>query len=126
VGGLWDYRDSVWDYRERTWTLDSELVGYAVRVADGRLGTVVHASNAASAAYVVVEVPGGRGMRLVPAGAVTRLCHDQRFIELDLTTVQLENAPTYERKPWDDALRGDHEGYFTSCLPTSGRRLDPR
>lgn len=115
--GLWDYRDSVWDYRESTWTLDGDLVGYEVMASDGHLGTVVRASSSSAAAYLVVDVvvdpaSAGAGLRLVPAGAVASMNHDDRTVRIDLTGVEVTAAPPYEGE-LDGALRAEHDDYFS-------------
>jgi hypothetical protein len=118
-GGLWDYRDSVWEYRESTWTLDSDLVGYEVAVADDRVGRVVRASSSSSAAYLVVDAaPVVEGLRLVPARAVTSMRHDDRTVRIDVTRSQLAAAPAFEGGRLDDAARAAHEDYFSRLLPT--------
>lgn len=118
--GLWDYRGSVWDYRESTWTLDRDLVGYQVMASDGPLGTVVRASSSTAAAYLVVDVVidvvidaarAGAGLRLVPAGAVASMNHEDRTVRIDLTGVEVTAAPPYEDE-LDGALRAEHDDYF--------------
>ncbi|WP_416952905.1 hypothetical protein ACNKF0_13630 [Nocardioides sp. T5] len=111
--GLWDYRDSVWDYRESTWTLDADLVGYEVVASDGHLGTVVRASSSSAAAYLAVDAArAGAGLRLVPAGAVASMDHDDRTVRIDLTVVQVAAAPAYEEA--DGAVRAEHHDYFST------------
>jgi hypothetical protein len=112
-GGMWDYRCSVWDYRESTWTLDSDLVGYGVEAPDGNLGTVVRACSTSAAAYLVVDAaPTVAGLRLVPAGAVVSMDHDDRTVRIDLTGVQVVAAPVYEDQ-LDGAVRAEHRDYFS-------------
>jgi hypothetical protein len=112
--GLWDYRGSVWDYREWTWTLDRDLVGYEVEATDGRLGTVVRASSSSAAAYLVVDAaPVVSGLRLVPARLVASMRHDDRTVQVDLRRVQLAAAPAYEAEQVDDAVRAEHDDYFS-------------
>ena len=131
--GLWDYRDSVWEYRESTWTLDGDLVGYEVVATDGRLGTVVRASSSSAAAHLVVDVVvdaarAGAGLRIVPAGAVASMDHEDRTVRIDLTGVEVTAAPPFEHE-LDGALRAEHDDYFagldlrrpTRARPRSGR-----
>ena len=117
-GGLWDYRDSVWEYRESTWTLDSDLVGYEVVAADDRIGRVVRASGSSAEAYLVVDAaaPAVRGLRLVPAGAVASLRHEDRTVRIDVTGSQLAAAPVFEGEGLDDAVRTAHDHYFRRLL----------
>ena len=83
---------------------------------DGRLGTVVRASSSSAAAYLVVDVVidaarAGAGLRLVPAGAVASMCHEDRTVRIDLTGVEVTAAPPYGDE-LDGALRPEHDDYF--------------
>lgn len=116
-GALWDYSDSVWEYRESTWTLDSDLVGYEVAAAGDLIGRVVRASSSSAAAYLVVDAaPAVDGLRLVPARAVTSMRHDDRTVMIDVTSSQLAAAPAYEGERVDDAVRAEHDRYFSDLL----------
>ena len=116
-GGLWDYRESVWEYRESTWTLDSDLIGYEVAAAGTRIGRVVRASSSSAAAYLVVDAtPAVDGLRLVPARAVASMRHDDRTVRIDVTSSELAAAPPFEGERLDDAVRSEHERYFSDLL----------
>lgn len=124
MNALWNYRSSVWDYRESTWTLDSDLVGYGVEATDGHVGSVVRAASAPGTAHLVVDAAPAAGRRVVPALAVSSIRHDERAVRVDLTSVQLLSAPAYEGAELDEAVRAQHDLYFSSLDRRLDRRLD--
>jgi hypothetical protein len=113
VVGLWDYRSHVWDYRESTWTLDGDLVGYAVEASDGRAGTVVEAASTSAGRYLVVAIdePSAR-VRVVPAGVVVELRHEDRTVRVDSTRQQLDDAPAYDDVPRSESVLAHLESYY--------------
>ena len=103
--GLWDYRSHVWDYRESTWTLDGDLIGYTAEAADGRAGRVAEVASTSSGRYLVVDLDDtSEGARVVPAGVVVELRHEDRTVRLDLTRRLLGDAPAH-----DDVRRSESE-----------------
>jgi hypothetical protein len=72
-----------------------DLVGYAVEATDGGIGSVVEASHAPGAAYLVVDTgPWIFGRRvLLPAGTVERVDHLARTVHVDRTRDQVKDSP---------------------------------
>lgn len=113
MAGLWDYRSHVWDYRESTWTLDADLVGYAVDVTDGRAGRIADAASTSAGRYVIVEIDdASEGVRVVPAGVVAELRHEDRTVRIDLSRRQLDEAPTHDDHPRSTSEIADLESYY--------------
>ena len=104
----------TWHYRDATWAQGTDFVGYHVEADDGRIGEVDSATNDISASYLVVDVGfwifGKK--RLIPAGALTALDHEDRTIRLAMTKEQVKNAPDYDSDRWHADSRAAHEGYY--------------
>ncbi len=105
---------SMWDYRDSTWTDGYDLDGYDVEAIDGSIGKVDQATNEVSNAYIVVDtgfwIFGKK--RLIPAGAVTAVEHDDKTILLSLTKEQVKAAPDYDAASWNDDSRDRHVEYY--------------
>ena len=107
-------RDRTWDYREEDFTGDHNLIGYEVEAEDGSLGKIDETSNAAGASHVVVDTgPWIFGTkRLIPAGAITTVDHENRIARVAMTKEQIKSAPEYQQERWDDEARGRHDDYY--------------
>nr|WP_300048202.1 PRC-barrel domain-containing protein [uncultured Nocardioides sp.] len=107
--------DTVWSYRDTAWSQDSDLVGYDVEASDGSIGKIDEASNEASGQWLVVDtgfwIFGKK--RLVPAGAVTGIDHEDKTVMVNLTKDQIKSAPDYDKDDWNDDSRGHHTDYYT-------------
>ncbi len=105
---------NVWDYRESTSTEGHDLAGYDVEATDGSIGNVDQATNEVSNAYVVVDtgfwIFGKK--RLIPAGAISIVEHNDKKIRVNLTKDQIKDAPDYEADRWDDDARARHGDYY--------------
>ena len=105
---------SMWDYRDSTWTDGYDLDRYDVEATDGSIGQVDQATNEVSNAYVVVDtgfwIFGKK--RLIPAGAITAVEHDDKKVLLSLTKDQVKGAPDYDAASWDDDSRDQHGDYY--------------
>ena len=104
----------MWAHRDSSWTQSQDLVGYDVEATDGSIGNVDKATYDASDAYVVVDtgfwIFGKK--RLIPAGAVVRVDHDARRVEVAMTKEQVKSAPDYDSDRWDDDARTRHSDYY--------------
>ena len=104
----------MWDYRDSGWTEGHDLDGYDVEATDGSIGTIDGATNDVSNAYIVVDtgfwIFGKK--RLIPAGVVTAVVHEDKKVHLAMTKDQVKGAPDYDADAWDDATRSKHGEYY--------------
>jgi hypothetical protein len=110
---------NVWTYRT---TLSPRLadprglVGYDVVAADGSIGKIDEASTETSRNYLVVDtgfwIFGKK--RLIPAGVVTQLDHDNEKVYVSLTKDEIKEAPDFEdrKAARDDAYYEKHSSYY--------------
>jgi len=105
---------SMWDYRDSTWTDGYDLAGYDVEATDGSIGSVDQATNEVSNAYVVVDtgfwIFGKK--RLIPAGAISSVEHDDKTLHVNMTKDQIKGAPDYDAENWTDDSRTQHGDYY--------------
>ena len=105
---------SMWDYRDSAWTDGFDIDGYDVQATDGSIGNVDRATNDVSNAYVVVDtgfwIFGKK--RLIPAGAVTSVVHEDKLVHVAMTKDQVKNAPDYDADTWNDETRTQHGEYY--------------
>ena len=106
---------SMWEYRDSTWTDGHDLVGYDVEATDGSIGNVDQATNDVSNAYVVVDtgfwIFGKK--RLIPAGAISSVVHDDKKVHVAMTKDQIKGAPDYDAEHWNDDSRTQHGDYYS-------------
>ncbi|WP_248581769.1 PRC-barrel domain-containing protein [Nocardioides sp. InS609-2] len=107
--------DNVWNYRDTSWSSEGgDFVGYDVEATDGSIGKIDEASNDASGSHVVVDtgfwIFGKK--RLIPAGAVTGVDHENKLVRVDMTKDQIKSAPDYDKDAWSDDSRGEHGDYY--------------
>ncbi len=105
----------IWSYQSTEWTSDEDLVGYDVEATDGSIGKVDEASGDAGRQHVVVDtgfwIFGKK--RLIPAGAIKRISHDEEKVFVSLTKDQIKEAPDFEEtRRDDDDYRSTHELYY--------------
>lgn len=107
--------DTVWSYRDTTWSQDSDLIGYDVEATDGSIGSIDEASNEAGAQRLVVDtgfwIFGKK--RLIPAGAVNGVDHENKLVMVSMTKDEVKSAPDYDKDDWDDDSRSRHTDYYT-------------
>jgi hypothetical protein len=108
--------NDMWTYREHSWTQGQDLVGYDVEATDGSIGKIDQATNETSVAYVVVDtgfwIFGKK--RLIPAGTVTSVDHDDRKVYVTMTKDQIKGAPDYDATDMDDDAYLKHGDYYRS------------
>lgn len=107
---------NIWIYREAA-SADptADLVGYDAEASDGHIGKIDEASNDAGRQYVVVDtgfwIFGKK--RLVPAGVIERIDHEDRKVFLSMTKDQVKSAPDYEKeRSADDDVYYDKFGTY--------------
>ena len=97
----WSYRDDV--------DVSGDVVGYDVAATDGDIGKVDEASDEAGRNYFVVDtgfwIFGKK--RLIPAGVVNRIDHEDRKVHVSMTKDQIKSAPDYDA----DLHRRDDDYY---------------
>ena len=88
---------SMWTYRDDSSWNDSDIVGYDVEASDGHIGKIDESSSDAGSAYIVVDtgfwIFGKK--RLVPAGVIERVDHEEEKVHVRLTKDQVKNAPDF-------------------------------
>jgi hypothetical protein len=91
---------------------DRDLDGYDVEATDGSIGSIDEHSTDAGSGYLVVDtgfwIFGKK--RLVPAGVVRSVDHDERKVYLGMTKDEIKSAPDY-----DDADRSSDDWYRRSA-----------
>ena len=105
---------NVWSYRDVSWTQGGDLVGYSVEATDGSIGKIDKATTETDASYVVVDTgPWIFGKkRLIPAGAITDVRHDDKTALVSMTKDQIKSAPDYDASDWNDQTRSQHADYY--------------
>ena len=94
-----------------------EITGFEVSATDGDIGKVeevVRGSDGRS--YVVVDTGWWifEKQRLIPAGAIVAIDHENRKVNVRLTKDEIRHAPDYEPERRDDEdVRENHENYYS-------------
>lgn len=118
--------DTVWSYRDKDWVQDKDLVGYDVQAEDGSIGKIDEMSTEVSGSWLVVDtgwwILGKK--RLIPAGAVAGIDHEDEKVIVNMSKAAIKAAPDYDSEEWDDALRGRHEEHYRSHVGDSRPRPD--
>ncbi|HUP75254.1 MAG TPA: hypothetical protein VM282_19575 [Acidimicrobiales bacterium] len=85
--------ESVWQY-EHSLDVSTGFVGYDVEATDGSIGKIDSASAEAGRTYVVVDTGIGtvHQKRLIPAGYVRRVDHDNERVHVAMTKEQIRDA----------------------------------
>ena len=107
---------NLWTYREPGWTDGREIVGYDVESSDGSIGKIDQATAEADSAHVVVDtgwwIFGKK--RLIPAGAIAAVDHENQTVSVQLTKDQIKDAPDFDAAvPLDRTNRSAYDDYYT-------------
>ena len=104
----------TWNYRDDSWSTGGDFIGYDVEATDGSIGKIDAKSDEASSAYIVVDtgfwIFGKK--RLIPAGAVTSVDHENQTVWVSMTKDEIKNAPDYDESSYDDTTRTSHGDYY--------------
>src|SRR5215203_2164445 len=105
---------NMWSYRDVSWSDGGDLVGYSVEATDGSIGKIDKPTNETEASYVVVDTgPWIFGKkRLIPAGAITDMDHDDNRVVVAMTKDEIKSAPDYDADSWTDDTRDRHADYY--------------
>ena len=86
-----------------------DLTGYDVEATDGHIGKVDEATYEESGSCLVVDtgfwIFGHK--RLIPAGVVRRVDHNDRKVYVSMTKEEIKNAPDF-----DDAMTSTDDAYY--------------
>jgi hypothetical protein len=108
-------RTNLWRYREGL-TDTSNLVGYDVEATDGHIGKIDAASNETGRSYFVVDtgfwIFGKK--RMIPAGVVDRVDHENRTVFVSMSKDEIKSAPDFDeqRESWIDADYEPSDRYY--------------
>jgi hypothetical protein len=107
----------IWIYEDEGWVDGPELIGYDVEATDGSIGKIDESTKEADRQSVVVDtgfwIFGKK--RLIPAGVITLIDHEERRVEVGMTKDQIKDAPDFdESRRDDDEDRRRHEEYYSS------------
>lgn len=106
---------NLWTYREGTITAGQNVVGYDVEAIDGSIGKIDASSNDTDNAHVVVDtgwwIFGKK--RLIPAGAITAVDHEDQKVAVQMTKDQIKDAPDFdEARAVTADSRGAYDDYY--------------
>ena len=98
-----DDSSNIWIFRDVV-MLDREIVGFDVEAVDGDIGKIDAHSFEADDSHIVVDTGFWifDKRRLIPAGAVTAVDHDNRKVMISLTKDQVKDAPDFIPERWED------------------------
>ena len=107
----------LWIFGKHVPTAPAELVGYDVEATDGHIGKVDKASEDTRHRYLVVDtgfwIFGKK--RMVPAGLVSRVDHNEERVFVTMSKDQIRSAPDYDdrgRRYTDDDYDTTFGGYY--------------
>jgi hypothetical protein len=106
---------NVWSYPDDVWVDGTDVVGYDVAATDGDIGKIDDATADVGRQHIVVDtgfwIFGKR--RLIPAGAITRIDHEDEKVYVNLTKDQIKDAPDYDDQQKDDeAFYERHDEFY--------------
>jgi len=102
---------NTWTYREDVYTTlgDKSLDGYDVEATDGSIGTIDEHTASPDAGYLLVDtgfwIFGKK--RVLPAGVISQINHDEQKVFVNMTKEQVKSAPDY-----DDTQRNDQDDWY--------------
>ena len=107
---LWIYRTNLGSSLNAR-----DIVGYDVHATDGDIGKIDDASTDTSRQYLVVDtgfwIFGKK--RMIPAGVVTSVDHDDKTVSVAMSKDQIKSAPDFDKDDWNDDSRSQHTDYYT-------------
>jgi PRC-barrel domain len=113
-------RSEIWVWSVElipTATATPEIDGYDVTATDGDIGKVEEVVKGDDGrSYVVVDTGWWifEKKRLIPAGAIVAIDHDNRKVNVSLSKDEVRHAPDYEaERRDDDDVRDEHEDYYS-------------
>jgi len=106
---LWSYRSNLSSNVEAR-----DIVGYDVHATDGDIGKIDESSTDTSRQYLVVDtgfwIFGKK--RMIPAGVVTTVDHDDKTVSVAMTKDQIKSAPDFDKQDSYDERDYDRFGDY--------------
>jgi hypothetical protein len=107
----------IWNYQSTDWNSSQDLTGYDVEATDGSIGKIDESSADAGRQQIVVDtgfwIFGKK--RLIPAGAIRQIDHNDNKVFVGLTKDQVKDAPDFDETQRDESeFRSSHEQYYDS------------
>ena len=109
--------NEIWTSRAAGWSDSRDMVGYNVHATDGDIGKIDEATTQADRSHIVVDtgfwIFGKK--RLIPAGAVARVDHDDETVHVNMTKDQIKDAPDFDdtrRAEDQDSYYRTHQDYY--------------
>jgi hypothetical protein len=112
MADLWVYRVDVFTPNQTA----PDLAGFEVVTTDDqKIGKIDEATNEAGSSWIVVDtgfwIFGKK--RMIPAGAVESVDHDERLLRVALSKEEVNNAPDYDKaREFQDAYRQEMDDYY--------------
>jgi hypothetical protein len=110
-------KTNVWSYRSNLSSSLSarDIVGYDVHATDGEIGKIDESSADTSRQYLVVDtgfwIFGKK--RMIPAGVVTSVNHDEQAVAVAMTKDQIKSAPDFDKQqPYDERDYDTFANYY--------------
>ena len=112
--------DEIWSYRGDVDRTQADIVGYDVAANDGDIGTVEEETLEAGTSRLVVDTGfwlfGTK--RVIPAGAVRSIDHDNCTVHLDMTKEDVKASPEYESAELYDGVPDRFTTYYAGVAWT--------
>ena len=109
----------LWTYGTDLQADQSDLIGYDVDATDGHIGKIDKTTEDTSRRFVVVDtgfwIFGKK--RMVPAGLVTRIDHNDKRVLISMTKDQIKSAPDYDEVERNDDDYDTTYGEYYRTLP---------
>jgi hypothetical protein len=106
--------ERIWGYRDDSHDATRDLVGYDVEAIDGSVGKIDEATVNTSRSYLVADtgfwIFGKK--RLIPAGVIDRVDHDDHKVYLSMTKQQIKDAPDLD----DEHQVAEHDDEFYEAI----------
>jgi hypothetical protein len=95
-----------------------DVTGYEVSARDGDIGKVEEVvTDPDGRTYIVVDTGFWifQKKRMIPAGAIDTIDHENRRVNVRLTKDEIKKAPDYDAdRRNDEDVRQEHENYYSA------------
>ncbi len=109
----------------------TDIVGFDVEARDGHIGKIDEATYEPGMSCLVVDTGFWifEKQRMLPAGVVSRIDHDQHKVYVAMTKDQVKQLPDYDEdrhRADEAAYHREVESYFDPLAGTGTADFDPR